>query len=108
MNTPYTLVDWGWLLRQIPWVLGLAVGLAGLSWGHWEALTSRRRHREVLSQPGYHLVFSLSLMLLCTGLALNPQRWWETYLWAAFGGYFVVDAVLVARALYRGKTRGSS
>jgi len=104
MSNAYTLIDWGWLFRQIPWVVGLALGLAGLSWGHWDALTSRRRHREVLTRPGYRMVFSLSLTLFCIGLVLNPQRWWESYLWAAFGLYFATETVLAARAMYRGHT----
>lgn len=97
MPTAYTLIDWGWLARQVPWVLGLSILLAGVSWGHWEAMVTRRRHREVLGQPGYRMVFSLGLALFTLGLALNPSRWWEPYLWGAFCLYFVVDVVLAAR-----------
>ncbi len=106
MTEAYKLIDWGWLLRQIPWVLGLSIVLAGLSWGHWEAMMSRQRHRDVLGRPGYRLVFSLGLALVSLGLALNPTRWWEPYLWGVFTLYFIVEMVLSARARYWSGPKG--
>lgn len=103
MENAYSLIDWGWLARQVPWVLGLSVLLAGVSWGHWEALVTGRRHREVLGRPSYRVVFSLGLILFTLGLALNPSRWWEPYLWGALCLYFVFEFVLALRSVRRSR-----
>lgn len=97
MLTAYSLIDWGWLARQIPWIVGLSLLLAGLSWGHWRARALRVPLRELLGHPSYRTVFSLGLTLFALGLALNPTRWWEPYLWGLFSLYFAVETGFAAR-----------
>ncbi len=98
-----SLIDWWWVARQIPWILGLATLLLTLSWGNWEAHITRRRRRDVWAQPSYQAAFSLGFALFTLGLALNPQRWWEPYLWGAFFLYFGVQAILLARGGWRSR-----
>ncbi len=83
-QTPWSWVDWGWLGRQLPWVLGLAIVLAALSWGDWSARVRGIRRRELFSSPPYDAVISFGLGLVTIGLALNATRSWEPYLWWAF------------------------
>ncbi len=85
-------VDWGWLGRQLPWVLGLSLILAVLSWGDWAARVRGMRRRDLFAQPQYDLVLSLGLALFTVGLALNATHWWEPYLWLAFTLVWLVQA----------------
>lgn len=91
-QTPWTWVDWGWLGRQLPWVLGLAIVLAVLSWGDWAARVRGMRRRDLFSQPQYDAAISLGLSLVTVGLALNATRNWEPYLWWGFTLLWLVQA----------------
>ncbi len=73
------------------WILGLAVILAALSWGNWEAKVSRSRLREALARPHLQCTISAGLALFCVGLALGANRWWERALWAVLGAFWLVQ-----------------
>jgi hypothetical protein len=71
------------------WILGLAVILAALSWGNWEAKVSRSRLREALARPHLQCAIGAGFALFCAGLALAANRWWERMIWVVLGAFWL-------------------
>ncbi len=90
-----------WLARQLPWVFGLSIILAALSWGHWVAMVTGQRHWDVWMQPHYGAAFSFGLFGVALGIALNPFYTWEQYVMGGVAVYFLVQSVRLAWAHMR-------
>ncbi|NPA90647.1 MAG: hypothetical protein GXO55_04255 [Chloroflexi bacterium] len=102
-DSPIYWIDWGWLARQIPWIIGASLLLATLSWGDWAARVRRVPRRHLFSRPPYSSVILLSLALIAVGFALNPTHPWEPYV---AGGLALLLGVQALREMWH-HTRAS-
>ncbi len=96
-TSPLHWVDWDWLGRQIPWLIGASLLVATLSWGDWSARVQGIPRRVLFSRDAYVMLLHFSLGLIALGLALNPVRPWEVYV---SGGLTLVFWGQAARHAY--------
>lgn len=82
---------WG-VVANGPWVVGLAVLLATLSWAHWAAGVEDVRFRETLGRTEVRRIMDVGLALFCAGLAATSDVWWRQVLWGLLAAAWVVDA----------------
>lgn len=84
-------IDWFGVFYNALWILGLAVGLAALSYADWRRRLQQPRLtlRQALAQPAFQAAWSLGLLLFCAGLALSRGPWWQTAAWAALALAFL-------------------
>ena len=84
-------IDWFGVFSNGLWILGLAVGLAALSYADWRRRLSQPplTLRQALGQPAFQAAWSLGLLLFCAGLALVSEPWWQAVAWAALAVAFL-------------------
>ena len=85
------MIDWVGVATNGLWLLGLAMGLAVLSYADWSAHSAHRRLRDVLGQPAFRIALWSGLTLFCVGVALSGGQWWERVLWGALAVMAVVE-----------------
>lgn len=74
-------MDWRGVFRNVPWILGLAGALSGLSWAIWLRNRSTSRLIDILGMPGCQVWLQTSLVLIFGGLALTSRASLERVLW---------------------------
>ncbi len=89
----WSVHEFVWFARQLPWVVGLAVIVAALSWGHWVAMVTGQGHGKVWMQPQYGAAFSFGMLGVAVGIALNSFYTWEPYVAGGLAVYFLVQTV---------------
>jgi hypothetical protein len=101
------MMNWGALLH-IPWVLGLAVILAALSWARYQAGRDRLSMpagihllRKRLDGPGFQLPLSLGLALVSASLLLTAHVLWERGVWSISLLFWLVSLVQRVRQSLR-------
>ncbi len=99
------MIDWWLVLRSSLWILGLAVVLAAVRYYDWFARETGRRRREVFGQSAWPIWVDAGLILVCAGLGLGADPWWERLLWLAFAAWFIWDGF--DRARKEGRRRAS-
>ena len=75
------MISWTRLVGSALWICGLAVCLATLSMAHYRARTGEDRLRDRLRGPSSRLAIAVGLILLCAGLLLTSDVWWEKGIW---------------------------
>lgn len=84
-------IDWFGVFSNALWIVGLAVALAAVSYADWRRRLRHPRQtlRQALGRPAFQAAWSLGLLLVCVGLALTSEPWWQRLLWAALAVAFV-------------------
>jgi len=88
-----TLIDWKMVGFASLWILGLAVILSTLSFGHYHARTESMKINAVLKRSGYSKAFALGMVMFCIGLAGSSNTWWEITLWLVLGASFLLQSM---------------
>ncbi len=91
------MIDWINLASNALWILGLALGLAALSYASWAASLQAVPLRRQLQQLPYQRLFALAGALFCLGLAATAAAAWETVVWALLALAFLVQLALTWR-----------
>jgi len=91
------MIDWLNLIWNALWILGLAVGLATLSYASWEASIYKEKFSVRLRRSTPQAVLNLAGVLFCLGLAGTSRRWWEIGLWLLLGVSFIFQAITALR-----------
>mgnify|MGYP006308534749 CR=1 FL=1 len=91
------MIDVWAVAANAPWILGLSLVLAALSWARWLAQKEHTRTRATLDRPPVRRAVDLGLLLFCAGLAATSRRTWERVLWAALAVAWLVQAALAGR-----------
>jgi hypothetical protein len=91
------MIDWLNLFANSLWILGLAAGLAGLSYASWLASVNGEKLRTALGRPGIQATFALGGALFSAGLALTSDKLWEIAAWGVLGVLFLVQFVMEIR-----------
>jgi hypothetical protein len=86
------MINWLQLLFNLPWLLGLALILAALSYVDWLAHTRGAPIRQLLGTHTFQLPFSIGLGLVSLGLFFLSRNWFEYFLWAVFAALFAWQA----------------
>jgi hypothetical protein len=92
------VINWFSLLFNSFWIVGLAIGLAALSYQFWEARQSQTSLRIQLGQPSFLASFWAGFGLVCVGLAGTTAVMWETAVWlmmATAGFFFMAKAIRI-------------
>ena len=76
------MIDWFNVLANALWILGLAVLLATFSLAHWLAGLQERSLGQVLSEPPFHLVSAIGILVFALGFVLLVTPWWHRVVWA--------------------------
>jgi putative inorganic carbon (HCO3(-)) transporter len=69
------------MLRNTPWILGLATVLSSLSWAIWRRNRASRRLSDLLGAPACQVWLQTSFALICGGLVLTSRALLERLLW---------------------------
>ena len=91
------MIDWLNLGANALWILGCALGLAGLSHASWEASLRGVRLRRQLGRASSQRVFSLAGTLFSLGLAGTSDSSLETALWLALALAFLIQIRFIRR-----------
>jgi len=83
------VIDWYNLAANALWIIALALALAVLSFGTWEARVGGERLRVTLSRPRWEFTLNLAGALFCLGLAATSDRIWERALWLVLAGLYL-------------------
>ena len=86
------MINWPQLLFNLPWLLGLALILAALSYVDWQAHTRGARARDLLGASAFQSLFSAGLGLVSLSLFFLGHSWLERVLWAIFTALFAWQA----------------
>ncbi len=89
------MIDWFGVFHNTLWIVGLAIGLAALSYADWRRRTTAppASFRHALAEPGFQATASLGLTLFCVGLALGSAAGWQIVAWAVLGLIFAWNTV---------------
>jgi phosphatidylserine synthase len=91
------MIDWVMVAANALWILGLAIGLATLSYASWEAWATHETFRQRLAKPAAQGVLALAGFLFCMGLAATSWVLWQTAVWLILGVLFLWQAWLAFR-----------
>ena len=86
------------------WVLGVSGVLATGSYMQWHRTARHWSWRFVVRTPRFLFPLCLNIILICAGVALNgrfgvqPDAWWQGFIWVGFTLLFASQSVLVAVA----------
>ena len=94
-------LDWWEPFSNSLWVVGLAIGLAALSTASYRAQIERGCLRHILSQPSFQIPFHIGLALLCLGLLLGSNVWWQRAAAIVLGGLVCGSIVQAIRSTHR-------
>jgi hypothetical protein len=97
------MIDWINLAANSLWIVGLAVGLATVSYVSWQASLRRQRTLERLASPAPQIALNLAGLLFCLGLATTSQTSLEFGLWLALAILFLTLMIYNAYKKQRGE-----
>jgi hypothetical protein len=86
---------WG-VFRNLLWIAGLAVGLAALSVAEYQA-DEKVRLRQKLAEPASQWLLSFAVALVCLGLFLSSQIWWERAIFGLLALFFGAQTARLRR-----------
>ena len=92
------------LLANALWVLGVSGVLATGSYMQWHRTIHKQSWRFVVRTPRFLFPLCLSIALICAGAALSgrfgvqPDAWWEAFVWGGLALLFGGQSVLYALA----------
>lgn len=92
-------MDWSIILRNIPWILGLAAALSSVSWAIWLRNRTADRLADILRAPAGQASLLISLALVCAGLMLTSQALLERLLWLLLLIWCLARAVCAQRGV---------
>ncbi len=96
------MIDWGYVVTNSLWILGLSMILAAFSYHDWLARESKQSRRDLLQRPSWRLPFSTGMLLFCLGLGLGREAtWWEQSLWGVLAISFAWQGGSAFRARRR-------
>jgi hypothetical protein len=86
------MLNWAMVGANALWIVGLAVGLATLSYASWEAWATHETFRQRLGRPASQGALALSGFLFCLGLAATSPAVWQTAIWLVLAVLFLWQA----------------
>lgn len=102
------MIDWTGLASNVLWILGLALGLATLSYASWQASIHKEKLGARLKRIPIQISLNLAGLLFSTGLAATSERGLEIGLWTVLALAFAAQAVLLEITRRREKTGESN
>lgn len=75
------------------WILGVSILLVVLSWGYFNAQTTGKKLRIILTRPNYQFAFLIALILFSFGLAGSTSSTLERILWLLLTLAWLVQAI---------------
>lgn len=94
------MLDFGMILRNGLWILGLAVLLAVWSYARYTAIRQGVRTRQIMNKFRYALPADIGLLLFVAGMALTEPRAWARILWLVLGSAVIVH-IAMSIAIHR-------
>ena len=91
------MINWISLAANSLWILGLALGLAALSYASWAARLQAGTLRRQLQQAAYQRLITLAGALFCLGLTATAAAAWEMAVWALLTLAFMAQLALTWR-----------
>lgn len=85
------MINWYGLAANFLWIFALALAMACLSFAYWEASSRKVKLRTILENSRYQMMFNVSGILFCLGLAATSDATWETVLWLILTILFIVQ-----------------
>ena len=92
------MIDWAMVAANSLWILGLAIGLATLSYASWDAWATHETFLQRLNRPAPQGVLALAGFLFCLGLAATSKVTWQVVVWLVLAGLFLWQVWLALRA----------
>lgn len=92
------MIDWAMVGANTLWILGLALGLATLSYASWDAWASHETFRQRLGKPVPQGVLALAGFLFCLGLAATTKVIWQVGVWLVLAVLFLWQTWSALRA----------
>lgn len=94
----FQMINWYSVAANFLWIFALALALAFLSYAYWEARAHKAKLSISLRQPHYQMVFNISGILFCLGLAATSDATWEIALWLILTITFIVQLLRGVRS----------
>ena len=88
------MLDFGMIIRNGLWILGLAVLLAVWSYARYSAIRQGVRTRQMMSEFRYAFPADIGLLLFVAGMALTEPRSWARILWLILGSAIIIHMVM--------------
>jgi hypothetical protein len=89
------MIDWGNLASNALWIVGLAVGLATLSYASWQASLHNEKFRQRLKHIPIQIALNLAGLLFSAGLAATSDTTLEIALWSVLALAFVAQVIFL-------------
>jgi phosphatidylserine synthase len=83
------MIDWVMVGANALWILGLALGLATLSYTSWEAWATHETFGQRMGKPATQGILALAMVLFCLGLAATAQVVWQVAVWLVMAILFL-------------------
>lgn len=87
------MIDWGSVLTNGLWIVGLAAALAILSWASWLASREVKGLRATAKYLAHSPGLALSIALIAMGAALSVVTEWERIVWLLLAAGFSAHAI---------------
>ena len=91
------LIDWPALALNSLWISGVALALAVVSIGQWQARMEGVRLRGVLSRPAAQCALAVAAILFCLGMLGTSGTVLERILWGLLAAAFAVQTYIAHR-----------
>ncbi len=95
------MIDWLSTVAGALWIIGGAIGLATVSYAHWEAQLRGESLRVVLAQARMQTALNAAAILFCTGQLGSVSEPWERVLWGILAVAFGVQEIAHRKILER-------
>jgi hypothetical protein len=92
------MIDWAMVGANTLWIVGLAIGLATLSYVSWDAWASQETFRRRLARPAPQGTLALAGFLFCLGLAATSKVIWQIAVWLVLAVLFLWQVWTALRA----------
>lgn len=89
------MIDWAGLASNALWILGLALGLATLSYASWQASILKERFTATLKRVPIQIALNLAGLLFSAGLAATSDSALEIGLWIVLALAFAAQVILL-------------
>ena len=93
------MIDWLNLLFNSIWIFAMALALAVISIAYYQARVSGPKLSQLLNSARYGLPLNIAGAILCLGMGLTSDRWWEIMLWVVLLVLLVIQIYLVRKKL---------
>jgi len=87
------MIQWGSVLSNGLWILGLSILLAALSFQRSTAIKQKKRLKDLLSKKEIQRFFLAGMALIFAGIGLTSNTIWERVLWGIMFFWFIAKIV---------------